>query len=635
MRTYTLRKYQAEIILKTLRLFQSNNQAAIVAATGSGKTLMSQIVISKMDYPKVIIATPFLNIGKEFINKEDTQYISLYEKHGSNKYVVKKNSFKYVEDKKVKTISELLKSSGKHEPHIISHHALARLKNYLIDNENKNKIDYNNTLVVLDEAHHCSDNKEDKTNIGVVIKHICKNGGKVLYMTATPYRIFRNKPVSILPDDCHCSIKTTCALMREGYAPNIEVNYTVISQVDALQENGVGTFTNNGNTRFANKSAFIKCRDEIWGQYVKAGYPKSIVIIPQGDSATKSIEAQAFFESHKFPDDIASIRRRKHPKVLNAVGMGNKDDVLKAIKEDKDSNGQMYDIVIACKRCDEGTDIPSASHIFCVGIPGNIRLINQRMGRILRDKNNIVDYDRYFGTNFKETSYINYLVPCVNIKNFDTQGGTQLFHCLLVGGDYKKYCNDIPFVERIKFQVKQIIKNKPKTLDEEALDDKIDIALDDLTSNSEINKSSIEKSVLIELMKDSNLSNKLSELLTKLELDNKTEGITNLIDLIELPNDIKDELAKNFAKKLTDITLAPNAVVDDKIKELFDDIVIDFNKQHLKIEISKNVQKLVYKLTGKNIKYWCDTFYTSLEERLLNVIREVANNKSVYMNEID
>jgi superfamily II DNA or RNA helicase len=264
MRTYTLREYQQEIILKTLRLFESNNQAAIVAATGSGKTLMSQIVISKLNFSKVIIATPFLNIGKEFINKEETLYKNSYDDKGSNTYVVKKNSFKYVEDKKVKTISELLKSSGDHVPHIISHHALARLKDYLTnDNKNKNKIDYNNTLVVLDEAHHCSDNKEDKTNIGVVIKHICKNGGKVLYMTATPYRIFRNKPVSILPDDCHCSIKTTCALMREGYAPNIEVNYTVISQVDALQENGVGTFTNNGNTRFANKSAFIKCRDEI------------------------------------------------------------------------------------------------------------------------------------------------------------------------------------------------------------------------------------------------------------------------------------------------------------------------------------------------------------------------------------
>lgn len=126
----TLRPYQSEMILKVIRLLRRDRVTALVSAVGSGKTLMSKCIIHKMGFRKVIIATPFLHIGKDFETLEDT----LYSREGSfgagSSYYIRSGHFEFIDDKSVSTVRSLISGTVGANPHIITHHTLARLDHF-------------------------------------------------------------------------------------------------------------------------------------------------------------------------------------------------------------------------------------------------------------------------------------------------------------------------------------------------------------------------------------------------------------------------------------------------------------------------------------------------------------------------
>lgn len=603
----TLRPYQSEMIQNTIRILKRDNIAAVASAVGSGKTLMCKCIIHKLNFKKVIIATPFLNIGKDFETNSNTRYIHGASFGAGGSYFIRSGRFEFVEERSMSTIKNVIQGSVRCKPHIITHHTLARLENFFRNLKNK---DLSDTLIVIDEAHHCSDNEMDNTKIGHVIAKARKNGASILYMTATPYRINNDKPFSILPKDCVPCVRTVGEQILGGYSPRVRVKYVKIKQ-GTLVDNGRQTISCNGNSHFSGNRAVDDCKEIVFNTWRGYGFPKSILIIPPGDSERVSKRMVDFFEGKDFSGIVSKRRGKKNPKVLNAVGM-NKDEIISHIQMDKLNNGKEYDLVIACKRCDEGTDIPSASHIFSIGIPGNIRLINQRMGRILRNKKELEDYKNFFGNFDKESVVTYFLPPYTKVKDFNKQAGNQLLHCVLVGEAYEKYCNDIPFAERIKVQIKNNMKKGKKK------DKSIEI-IDKFINESEHEKTFVWKGVLVEAFKKGKISvAELPRILERLNEDvgDGTSTLLNLMDLVEMEDKDKKKVVDKAYKKIVKLPPSDKVFVE-AIKEVFDEVVEKFNKKLLKVNSSKKINELSYMLTGKDMKQWCEQFFEDFEARMM------------------
>lgn len=598
MKKFELRPYQTEIVLKTIRLLKRDKKAAIVAAVASGKTLMCKVIVEKMGFDRVVVATPFLNICKDFDSSEDTIY-KFSKRHGPNNSItVKQSSSIFVDEKSTDSLKALIESNNTKLPvHIFSHHVLARLNGYIKGKQ----YDLSNMLIVIDEAHHCSDNKNDATKIGKFVAKAQRFGASVLYMTATPYRIFNDVPYSILPNECNSSVRTIGEQIREGFSPMIKIKYVKIGE-GILIDKGKETISCNGNSHFSGNKAIDECKELLHERWVECEYPKSIIIIPPGNSVKSSSRLVKYFENIEFDDWVAEARGRKFPKVLNAVGM-DKNEIIEHINQDKKNGGRDCDLVIACKRCDEGTDIPSASHIFCIGIPGNIRLINQRIGRILRNKKDVEGYTEFFGE-WTEESVITYFLPSYgNIKDFDRQAANQLLHCILAGEEYEKYCNEIPFVERIKvFVKKKMMKSKKKDL---VID-----TLDNFISDAEFKKPFVEKKILVEVLKKGNVKiGEIPEILEQVDFEQDDVSVlVNVIDLIGLDDDEKDKFVEKISKKLIELPPSVNNV-NEAVRKTFEEIIENFNDRHLKMDSSDKVNEISYKLTGNDMKRWCDDFF--------------------------
>ena len=615
MKDIILRPYQSEIILESIRFLKRDKMVAIVAAVASGKTLMCNAIVHKMNFKKVIIATPFLHIGKTYDNKTDVMYHFASEFGSSCSYIVKENSSIFIEDNSLQAVRNLVKSNIKQPHHIVSHHALARLEKFFVDNT----FDLKDTLIVIDEAHHCSENPEDETKIGNTMSSVIKMGASIMYMTATPYRIKDNKPFIILPTNCHCIVRTIGEQMREHFSPAIEVIYTKMSR-DSLIEDGLSTLSSNGDTRFSNETVFKEYYKTILKRWIEDNYPKSIIIIPSGDSVEKSIQFQKFFEAQIFPSKISKTRKRTNPKVLNAVGL-DKDVIMQEIQSDRERNGQQYDLIIACKRCDEGTDIPSASHIYSIGIPQNLRLINQRIGRILRSKKDIPEYNTFFDEKWTNLSVVNYFLPLIGeVKNFQKQGGNQIIHSILVSEDYKKYCTDIPFIARVKYAIKTKLKKDTKKL-EARLE-----YLDDFIVKNEINDPYPNLLYEIELskMNRENLTvGQIPAILDNIDLTDENDKTSINLRFMNniIPLNRVNEFVDTFVDKI--IELPPKVKFLHKhVQEIFDRVVREFNNQHMVTTTTDKIEEVVYNFTGTHMKDICDNFYTSLEERFLKYLKE-------------
>lgn len=253
--------------------------------------------------------------------------------------------------------------------------------------------DLSGRVLVLDEAHHATTGALD-TQVGLLRDAWHARGGIVLLMTATP---FRTNGQEVLPAGTRTHVRTLAMHAASGHAPNhFQVQTAMLSKVEAhtvaeLQGEALSDAENAHGESF---------RDlvDLWE---RDGRPKAVFIVPANGS-------------RRWADRLIAALSKSTPRgrILDAVGTGKDVADTLAVALDEERNvttfgDSKYDVIVSCKRFDEGTDWPLCSHVYNYGIPSSLGLILQRFGRATRDKS------RISGHTHPDTASITFLVPKV------------------------------------------------------------------------------------------------------------------------------------------------------------------------------------------------------------------------------
>ena len=230
----------------------------------------------------------------------------------------------------------------------------------------------------IDEAQHAG---EGVTKLYELERRWVALGGQVLKITATPYR---HDGRDVFKPGQPRYVKT---IAEHALDTDSEGNPLVPPNMIMVAERLPGyTVKNRKELNGQSAPAQIKgnATAAIVKRWEKDGKPKLVVVVPQWKSKVWASKLQKAFE-------------RKGARVVNAVGTGKGAQArLRAVLDHERNVSKIedstVDVILACKRFDEGTDWPLCSHLYAVGFPGSFPLIVQRWGRTFRPKHHIVGH---------------------------------------------------------------------------------------------------------------------------------------------------------------------------------------------------------------------------------------------------
>lgn len=612
-----LREYQTPQVNKLIRQLQNSNEAALISAVGTGKTLVGAVVgdelIKRGIVKKVIVSAPFNTIVKEFPEYSGKKILS--GSANNSQYLIGKIE----QSPNIKTLIDVITGNSS-EFVSTSHHAMA---NHRVRTAVNQADDLSDLLLIIDEAHHCftsDDEDEDKdgTLLGEIAEKIKDRGGKIMYVTATPYRTVGAQTNLIFdPLKCNPVIRTIGEQMRDGYAPSLNTEYIHVRDVKLTNAGDGGVFGDLANTRISDPQ-LKTLLPRIVKQWRSEKYPKTILLVPAGNADHTAVEVKKYLEEIIFPHDVAKTRGRKHPSVLISVGdSGQTIEVngkeMTEIECDKASGGRVYDIVIGCRKFDEGTDVSSASHIFMVGLPSSVRLFHQRTGRVLRDKKAITGYAEWFGSEWLDKSKVVFFAPVgKKTKAFDYKVGRQLLHCIFAAESYQEYCESLNASQNIRIA----FENKHKKAKCEASREELEYAMA-LMGEIELNElKDYSSNEFDELVKESlNPEMTVGERIDLIKSSDMTDAerviaLNNIVN--HLPDDIKQsinwdaivnsivKLVKN--KKVAGFDVPPTSAISD----VFDDVLREFYSVTITTNTERAVQQVFSSLSGETFKEWAE-----------------------------
>lgn len=615
-----LRSYQVNQVNRLIRQLTYNNQAALVSAVGTGKTLVTAIVgselISRDVVKKVIVSAPYNTIVDGFLNYKGTNI-----KSGS----LNNQQYSVCEIERSQDVNHVCDIiTGSNETFLVtSHHAMANDKVWSLVTESE---DLSDILLVVDEAHHCFDDEDeesesqtvkDGTKLGKIANLILDRGGKIVYVSATPYRTYQGSTNLIFdPDVCKPIIRTIGEQMKDGLAPTAKTEYVHVKNFH-LTEGKSRTIFGDGFTTSISDPQLKVVLPQIVEQYKKEQYPKTILLVPAGNAERTAKEVKKYLEQNiKFPGSVSKIRGRKFPSVLVQVGQDNigyevNGESVSAIEYDKNNAGKIYDIIVGCRKFDEGTDVSSASHLFMIGLPGSVRLFHQRVGRILRNKKEVDGYSEWFGKNWVEKSKVVFFAPVGGkTDNFDYGVGRQLLHCIFASESYVDYCNSASASQNIRIAFEKAEQNatteKEKIRITDVLSAFSSIEIAELKDYTDISMNEFDFQILnpnmtvgerIEIIKASNCSE-----------NEKFQKIVNLFN--QLPKDslssfdIDDIIERILYKKKQGkkFEVAPVS----EMTEYFEEVLSNFIDVEIKSKITEETHKVFFELSGESLTKWAE-----------------------------
>ena len=612
-----LREYQAQQVNKLIRQLQTFNEGALISAVGTGKTIVTAVVGDELRkrgiVKKVIVSAPFNTIVKEFPELRGKKILSGTANNAQ--YLIGNIE----QSPNIKTLIDVI-TGNTSEFVSTSHHAMA---NHRVRTAVNQADDLSDLLLVIDEAHHCftsDDEDEDKdgTLLGEIAEKIKQKGGKILYVTATPYRTVGNQTNLIFdPLKCNPVIRTIGEQMRDGYAPSLKTEYIHVRDVKLSNAGEGGIFGDLLTTRISDPQ-LKTLLPRIVKQWKTEKYPKTILLVPAGNADHTAQEVKKYLEEINFPHDVAKIRGRKHPSVLISVGdSGESYEVngkeMTEIECDKASGGHIYDIVIGCRKFDEGTDVSSASHIFMVGLPSSVRLFHQRTGRVLRDKKNIVGYAEWFGSEWVNTSKVVFFAPIgKKTKGFDYKVGRQLLHCIFAAESYQEYCESLNASQNIRIAFEDKHKKAKAEATKAELEEIMSVLgnielseLKDYSSNeyNELVKESLNPDMTvgerIDMIKSSSMSDAERVIALNNIVNHLPEDIKQNIDWDAIVNSIVKSVKK---KKEAGFDVPPTSAISD----VFDDVLKEFYNVKITTNIERAVQQVFSSLSGETFKEWAE-----------------------------
>jgi hypothetical protein len=407
----TFRPYQWEAIRDLSQyLWDGERRAAFVAPTGAGKSIVTAAVLKQVstDFTSAVIATPLVTIEESFAGiQDDVWHVASQSSPGSFS-AIQPFTFKDFFFHR-KTDDYWTESQREFKQHIRSirprfftlvttHSAVSR---WGLDTLSD---DLSKRLLVLDEAHHAG-SAETEARSRVIAQFANEwhaRGGAVLYITATPYR---TDDLDVLPDDTKMHIWSMADHAASGYGPG---DFQVLTE--NLETEVRTTKQYQGEDLPDKEEAEGTAYRQMVERWRKDGRPKTVFIVPSKNSRQWAARLQAALEQERNADGTPKVR------VLNAVGPDAKikvrlNQVLAAERKVRRFQDSKWDVILCCKRFDEGTDWPLCSHVYNYGIPRSFGLTVQRWGRAFRNKRKLQDEPGIEGHTHPDTAHLVFFVP--------------------------------------------------------------------------------------------------------------------------------------------------------------------------------------------------------------------------------
>ena len=600
MKTYKLRKYQETGSNRLVRDLIDNNFAVNTDAPGAGKTITTFAVINKLRKlcNKVIIASPYITITEQFVGKSGHKIKGSYNKSfiiGDITTDIDREDLLI----DLQSVSAFIRA--------VTHSLLT--SDGIIKFLKDTAPDLTEYLFVIDEAHRAGNPDytiQEGTKLQVVISLLRTLGAKVLYLTATAYRadtLNPNRNVPIFSKDVVPHGTSLSELQQLGYAPI--VNYETLAFDYNLKntQNDSGFMINDATTittreiKKVVKECIIKWRE--------GGYQKVLFRIPGGNSNKVAKIVCKMLSEIELPEHIQEIRGRSTPTVLNVV-----DDnrvILPELELDQAEDGRRYDILVACRKFDEGTDCQSLSQIFLVGMPGSTRLITQLMGRVTRDKTEINGYAEWFGEFPLHTSTVVIVTP----KPEDT---TELSKATLGGAlramwamhDTAGYCmRSITYIKQRLSKKYSDIGPAPSESDmimEGFLDEIKQIELN-LVSNSDI-----LTDILCKVVNHPGITvDRLAKLCITRDMSDLERNTIKFAILDMLPEDKRNKFLKRMTKYLEKGSTSSKHRYTQSLSIEFDEFLCELIDTEVTLENYEGIFKSMIKLTGIKTQEWVKT----------------------------
>jgi hypothetical protein len=412
-----LRDYQWQAVRFTVDELQGGASAvAVVAPTGAGKTTIITSILHKMPgLRSAFVAAPQKSIERGFLT--DATFIAPAPQFaGSVSAPIIGRGSQYVplrderdKDDKAQTLLAGVRP-GVDKWGLTTHSQLCNWgTEFLPDN-------LTGHLLVLDEAHHAGSSDEEKrivTRLGEVADTWRERGGKVLYVTATPYRSDGER---VLPEGTTPWTWTIADHAASGFAP---ANFHLRTVSSGIEVSTPAEYAGDAlPTQEEDGGEGYRMMVDRW---IEDGRPKSVFIVPARDSVGWATRLERALVD-------AGAR------VCNAVGTDAAADerfstALDAERAAGSFAASSTDVFIACKRFDEGTDWPLCSHVYNWGVPASFGLIIQRWGRTFRDKSRYPDYPEAT----KQIAQLTFFIPRVAEDARDQFSNHHHEHAWLLG----------------------------------------------------------------------------------------------------------------------------------------------------------------------------------------------------------
>lgn len=366
-RTLTLHPYQAEM----LKRLEEDADSLLASPTGSGKTTIAATAARlsfAMGTTHAIIAAPQKQIEEGFVECNGLE-VRWPEGSKRKRPIVIPDGFIRPLKPGVGMARKVLEYLADPTPGYVlacSHAALTVMLRLFGEHALPEFLA--TATLIVDEAHHAPADE-----LSGVVAAWQSRGGRLRFYTATPERADGR---AVATPGMVRIVRSLAEHMLEGYAPGEIVNELVPFKVTGVRISGA-EFTGEAVTQDAKD--LKRLAQAIVARWEADGRPKAIVRVPPmrgGCGPLVSLLVRLF----------AKVGAR----VVDSTGLGmDPQRAFRAMlgsERGRSFADSRHDIIIGSQRVVEGTDWPVCSHIYSVGIPGSLTLLQQLLGRATRRK---------------------------------------------------------------------------------------------------------------------------------------------------------------------------------------------------------------------------------------------------------